>query len=120
MRFADLRKANVVRLRRWHRPGTLPWVGVDWSNAMCGEAGETANVVKKIRRIETGTGDAARRNIDDLRAQLADELADTVIYADLLADYYGIDLGAAVVAKFNAVSEREGFPERLSDDEGPS
>lgn len=30
-----------------------------------------------------------------------------------LAQYYGIDLGRAVREKFNYVSEREGFPERL-------
>jgi hypothetical protein len=30
----------------------------DWSNAMCGEAGEAANVVKKIRWIETGLWEA--------------------------------------------------------------
>jgi hypothetical protein len=29
--------------------------GDDWSNAICGEAGEVANVVKRMRRIETGT-----------------------------------------------------------------
>ena len=41
------------------------------------------------------------------------ELADTVAYADLLAQYYGIDLGRAVREKFNHVTERAGFPERL-------
>lgn len=50
---------------------------------------------------------------EDLRNQLGWELADTVAYADLLAQYYGIDLGRAVREKFNHVSEREGFPERL-------
>ena len=45
---------------------------------------------------------------------LGTRLADVVTYADLLATYYGIDLGSAVVAKFNAVSELQGFPERLS------
>lgn len=32
---------------------------------------------------------------------------------DRLADHFDIDLGAAVVAKFNATSEKFGFPERL-------
>ena len=36
--------------------------------------------------------------------------------ADLEAAKYGIDLSAAVIAKFNAVSEREGFPEKLDPD----
>lgn len=34
--------------------------------------------------------------------------------ADRLAEYFDIDLGAAVVAKFNATSECFGFPERLA------
>lgn len=34
---------------------------------------------------------------------------------DRLADHFAIDLGAAVVAKFNATSEKFGFPERLAD-----
>lgn len=43
---------NRRRCERWH-PG-FPhdpggWSGADWSNAMCGEAGEAANVVKKLR-----------------------------------------------------------------------
>lgn len=111
--FDALRTANVARCARWHRPGTVPWTGADWSNAMCGEAGETANVVKKLRRAETGTASARDPEYPALVADLAGEIADTIIYLDLLADHYGIDLSAAVSAKFNAVSIREGFPERL-------
>jgi NTP pyrophosphatase (non-canonical NTP hydrolase) len=117
LRFNDLREANVTRCRRWHPnflSGDDEWTSADWSNAMCGEAGETANVVKKLRRGETGTApgpdDPPR---DDLLCMLADELADTVTYADLLAAFYDIDLGAAIADKFNRVSERQGFPDRL-------
>jgi NTP pyrophosphatase (non-canonical NTP hydrolase) len=78
---------------------------------MCGEAGEAANVVKKIRRHETGMPD--RIPLPQLLPMLADELGDVVAYADLTARYYGIDLGNAVARKFNKISEREGFPERL-------
>lgn len=111
--FDALRTANVARCARWHSPGTVAWTGADWSNAMCGEAGETANVVKKLRRAETGTASARDPEPPKLLADLAGEIADTIIYLDLLADHYGIDLAAAVAAKFNAVSDREGFPERL-------
>jgi NTP pyrophosphatase (non-canonical NTP hydrolase) len=45
--------------------------------------------------------------------KLAAEIADTFIYLDLLATYYGIDLEQAVIDKFNEVSEREGFPEMI-------
>lgn len=117
LRFSELRTANVTRCKRWHpgfgEPGD-EWTGADWSNAMCGEAGETANVVKKIRRVEVG----AAPGPDDppaieLRRMLADELADVVTYADLLAAHYGIDLAGAIIRKFNRVSERQGFPDRL-------
>jgi NTP pyrophosphatase (non-canonical NTP hydrolase) len=108
-----LQALSVTRCARWHGPGTVPWSGADWSNAMCGEAGEAANIVKKLRRIETGTGAQGQLARDDLVRMLAPELADVVCYAVLVADHYGIALGAAVVEKFNAVSEREGFPERL-------
>lgn len=44
---------------------------------------------------------------------LAEELADVVICADLCAVSAGIDLGAAVVAKFNATSEKVGLTTML-------
>jgi NTP pyrophosphatase (non-canonical NTP hydrolase) len=82
---------------------------------MCGEAGETANVVKKIRRVETGIAPGPTDpTLADLHTMLSDELADTFIYMDLLATFYGIDLAAAIVRKFNAVSDRQDFPEKLS------
>lgn len=117
-----LRQVNQQRCSRWHPPGSERWSLADWSNAMCGEAGEAAIVVKKIRRIETGTTLNGRdvtpgmrlRERARLTAMLADELADAVIYADLVAAKAGIDLSAAIVDKFNAVSVREGFPERLA------
>ena len=118
--FAELASANASRAVRWHGPdwldGSDSWTLADWSNAMCGEAGEVANVVKKLRRVETGLHGVQHYNTPDagtLHACLADELADVIAYADLLATKAGIDLGAAVAAKFNRVSEAQGFPERL-------
>jgi NTP pyrophosphatase (non-canonical NTP hydrolase) len=113
--FGLLRSVNFSRAGRWHPgfPQDDLWSGADWSNAMCGEAGEAANVVKKLRRYETGTEGKNDPPRDQLVAMLADECADTVIYLDLLAAKYGIDLGAAVIHKFNLVSNREGFPEHL-------
>lgn len=121
--FKSLREANSSRVVRWHGDDAEPWSGADWSNAMCGEAGEAANVVKKIRRHETripGTVRAAdgvkfcsTPTMAELREKLAVELADAIIYADVLAYHYGIDLGEAVRAKFNEVSIAQEFPERL-------
>lgn len=119
--FAEVTHANTTRCNRWHPgfPDDEAWTGADWSNAVCGEAGEMANVVKKLRRLETGTmpgPDDPPKNV--LRSMLADEIADVFTYLDLLATFYRIDLPAAVVAKFNRVSERQGFPDRLPEIDG--
>lgn len=113
--FDQLTVTNESRCRRWHPgfPTDDAWNGADWSNAMQGEAGEAGNVVKKLRRIEGAFQDARRYDREELVAKLAEECADTVIYLDLLATYYGINLPDAIRRKFNLVSEREGFPERL-------
>lgn len=114
--FQEFARVNRERCNRWHPgfPADKAWTGADWSNAMCGEAGETANIVKKIRRVETGTAPGPDDPpMERLIEMLADEIADTVTYADLLATYYGIDLAEAVTRKFNRISERQGFPDRL-------
>lgn len=112
--FRDLRDVNVARCKRWH-PGfpNDEWTIADWSNAAAGEMGEAANVVKKIRRAEFGHPGANDPASWELMEMLADEIADTMIYLDLLAAHVGIDLETAIRRKFNAVSERESFPERL-------
>lgn len=120
--LAELREANSSRVLKWHddrfdRDGFIgdgkDWTGADWSNAMQGEAGEAGNVVKKLRRLETSAKWAKPETEQALIAKLGEELADTIIYADLLAAFYGIDLSAAIIGKFNAVSDREGFPEKI-------
>lgn len=114
LRFHELRDTNVARCKRWHPDFPHDkWTIADWSNAAAGEMGEAANVVKKIRRAEFGHPGANDPNTSQLLKMLADEIADTVIYLDLLAAHVGIDLATAIRRKFNAISEREGFPERL-------
>lgn len=131
--FADLQAANLSRCQRWHPgfPDDENWTGADWSNAIGGEAGELAeaalavvaavgklqNTIKKIRRYETGTNTEHDKPLDVLWAEFDAEMADVACYLDLLATKYGRDLAGAIVAKFNAVSERQGFPERLGESE---
>ena len=121
--FMLLSERNEARANRWH-PGfpdqedpKTAWTGGDWATAMAGECGEACNIVKKLRRIETGHGATThagkKHEYDELHPMLAAELADLVIYADLLATRYGIDLGEAVRAKFNLVSKQRGYPERI-------
>lgn len=90
--FEDLRTANVARCEDVFHP-LESWTPTDWACAMAGECGEACNMIKKMRR-----GSAF-----DL-TDIGRELADLVIYADLLAARLGIRLGDAVVEKFNAVS----------------
>jgi NTP pyrophosphatase (non-canonical NTP hydrolase) len=99
--FQDLREANV---RRCHEVfhNLDEWSLSDWGCALAGEVGEACNLIKKHRRGE---------DIDpDL---IAEEVADAVIYADLLLARMGKDLGEAVRAKFNKVSQRRGSGIRL-------
>ena len=110
----ELQEVNADRAIEWHAASDGIWTGADWSNAMAGECGEACNVVKKIRRIETGIKQDPNGKIEDrLRSELATELADTLLYLLLVAEHYGIDVESAVIDKFNLVSEREGFSQRL-------
>ncbi len=110
--FADLRAVNVERCPLFGH-GLNAWNALEWAGAMCGEAGEAANIAKKIRRLADGCNVNAP-NPAGLRVQLGEELADVVIYADLLAASEGIDLAAAVCAKFNEVSGRVGYTKPLA------
>lgn len=112
--FAELRDANLRRCARWHPRGLSEWSLSDWGVATAGELGEALNVVKKLNRERDGiVGNT--ESADQLRSQLADEIADTLIYLDIFAASEGIDLAAAVAAKFNRTSIKVGFPERLRD-----
>lgn len=96
--FKSLRNISVQRCNEAFFPLKYkdgPWYG----NAMAGECGEACNVVKKIDR----DGLTKERLVD-----LAKELADIVIYADLLAARFDINLGDSICLKFNEVSDRVG------------
>jgi NTP pyrophosphatase (non-canonical NTP hydrolase) len=118
--FRGFQIANEERCRTWH-PGfptndsgsVHHWNAADWSNAMAGEAGEACNVVKKIRRLETGSNRHNDGTMQQLVSELGLEIADTITYAFLLATYFGIDVESMMRAKFNFVSEREQLPHRI-------
>lgn len=100
--FLDLRRQNLRRCEEsFHQLNH--WNVLEWAGAMCGEAGEAANAAKKLRR---GDGDGDRKDV-------LKELADVVIYADLLAARLGADLGEEVREKFNEVSARCGSERTL-------
>lgn len=111
MDLRELHAKNETRVARWHEDNV--WEGTDWATALAGEMGEACNVVKKLRRAETGAINAGDPPVEELVEMLALECADVLIYLEILASHYGIDLGEATVTKFNQTSEKYDFPERL-------
>lgn len=112
-----LRAANVSRLPEFKNGRGGPaharldgsdWTPLEWCGACLGELGELANLLKKLRR-----GDVT---LDEIRGAVADEIADVLIYLDLLAFQVGVDTTRATIDKFNRTSERVGSGIRLSRD----
>lgn len=113
-----LRAANVRRLPEFKNRKGEPahseadgsdWKLSAWCNAVLGELGEAANLIKKVER-----GDLT---LDEARAELAKEFADVQTYLDILAFRAGVDLSDATIAKWNEVSERVGCRIRIASDD---
>jgi NTP pyrophosphatase (non-canonical NTP hydrolase) len=122
--FSALSRANKRRCEGVFHPIDA-WSMTDWMTAVAGEVGEAANLIKKARRAE-GKEEAELLDYDlglDFpydnpdtdtdparyitgREAIGYELADAVIYIDLLCQRLGIDLGEMVTRKFNIVSRR--------------
>lgn len=106
----DLRRANVARQAEW--PGRehvdLAFRGLE----MAGEAGELANKLKKLVRLQRGIHGTNEERAK-LMQEIADEMADVVICVDLIGMEIGIDSAEAVRSKFNATSAKHGLKTRL-------
>lgn len=117
MNIDSIQQINADRAKRWHRGDTGRWSLLEWTGAMCGEAGEAANIAKKIRRLEQELPNKEAglvvNNYPELRLALAREVADTIIYGLIIMNE--IDCCASKVLRevFNKKSEEYGFPERL-------
>ena len=85
------------------------WSLSDWFTATMGELDEAANIAKKLNRVRDGISGNTETE-GELRIKLADELADTFIYLDLMSQSAGIDLSQAVRDKFNKTSAKIGYP----------
>jgi NTP pyrophosphatase (non-canonical NTP hydrolase) len=121
--FDELRKANVERCEQSFHP-VNEWSPSDWANAMAGEVGEVCNLVKKLRRlgatpesIPHADSPSGQLILSRARVDIGRELADVVIYADLLAARLGISLEGAVTQKFNEVSDRVGSKVLINEDD---
>jgi len=115
--FRTLRNGNLKRLplfkdrhgnlshppEKCSKPGDN-WDASDWVMATVGELGELANVLKKVLR-----GDFDPKS-PEVRKMIADELADVAVYLDLLAFNVDVDLGEAVMSKWNETSRKLGIP----------
>ncbi len=85
LRVANLQRLPLFKNRRGEpahsRPDGSDWSMAEWTNAVAGEVGEACNIAKKLRRGDFGPpytpGYIAGCS------ELAHELADVVIYADL-------------------------------------
>lgn len=122
--FLELRSANLRRAREWNPTGKDlggPFAACELAGEV-GEAieamgaalglalatGSICNATKKAERAAAGIAGGVADLVD-----LSRELADVVICADLVAMRLGVDLGAAVVEKFNLTSRERGFATKL-------
>lgn len=83
-------------------PNAGDWDLPRWGNAVAGECGEMCNIIKKIDRGDFNDNPEAGKEA------LEKEIADVLIYLDLLANKAGLDLQTSVVNKFNEKSEEIG------------
>lgn len=109
----NMRDFSVINKRRCEASNGFnhklrDWSLSDWMTACVGELGEAANIAKKLNRVRDGIP-GNRETEGDLRAALADEIADTFIYLDLLAQSQGIVLEDAVKNKFERTSKKIGY-----------
>jgi NTP pyrophosphatase (non-canonical NTP hydrolase) len=109
--FTELRTANLARSARWHPKGIRSWSASDWLVAVLGELGELASLLKMRNRERDGL---VGNKFSPTGQQIADEIADVLVYLDLLAATQEVDLAVAVTTKFNEVSQRNNFPEQLT------
>ncbi|MFZ8809628.1 MAG: MazG nucleotide pyrophosphohydrolase domain-containing protein [Pyrobaculum sp.] len=74
------------------------------TNALAGEVGEVANLVKKVvRSVVYGRGDL---RLDNVRQELAEEIADVFTYLLTIAGLLGLDLEKTYLQKLEKNRKR--------------
>ena len=105
--FNTLREANIERLKEpKYDKCQAEWSTAHWMQALVGEVGELANILKKIDRGDYL--DAPLYKHVEIKRSIENELADIQCYLDLLALKLKVDLGESTIDKFNVISERIG------------
>ncbi len=100
--FSELKSANQLRCERDFNErldDTSTYTPADWVLSVVEETGEIAGAI-------LGATGKKRSKKHLTMADVGNEIADAVIYLDLLATRLGMNLGDLVVAKFNATSAR--------------
>lgn len=110
--FEHLREINTERATEWGGADTSTNDGflvelLFRSNELGGECGEAQNEAKKLARMYLDM--PGGKSAAEAAQALANEIADTIICCDRLAEMFGIDLAEAVAKKFNATSDKHGF-----------
>lgn len=95
------------------------WSTSDWFTAILGELGEAANIAKKLNRVRDGIR-GNKETEELLRTKLRQELGDTFVYLDLLAQSLGFTIGDAAMEVFNAKSKELGYVARAVSSPAPS
>lgn len=114
MTFAEFSAANRARCESsqgFNHP-IEGWSTSDWFVAFFGEAGEAANVVKKLNRVRDGVP-GNKESEAELRAKLRREVGDAFVYLDLIAQACGFEIGEAAREVFNSKSAEIGYPVTL-------
>ena len=116
MDLSAFQKLNAERSQRWHNGNLGQWSLLEWTGAMCGEAGEAANTAKKIKRLANNLPNIdaglSVTDKDALEANLAAEIADTIIYGLIILSMLEMPASKVIADVFNAKSIEYGFPER--------
>lgn len=112
----QFQEMNAQRGKRWHNGDLNQWNLLEWAAAMAGEAGEACNAAKKVRRLELGLmnreGGIEQRDVEALKAKLANEAGDTLIYSLLILSVLGERASDVIARVFDGKSIEYGFPER--------
>lgn len=115
--FNALRQANLKRLPLFKNaqgepahsePDGSDWSPSQWLQAVVGELGELANLMKKVDR-----GDFSEDQMEEITKEIGYEIADVQIYLDILAFRLGINLGRITEEKFNVTSKKVNVGVRL-------
>ena len=79
------------------------------SNALCGECGEVANVIKKIEiRNKLNSYDViSMRTMDEYNENLVEELGDSLFYLVKIANKLGITLDDIMKNQYNKLTNQD-------------